>query len=341
MFQFQHIGYLYALALLPVFVALFAGAIYWRRKRLQQIGTPEVVERQVLGYIAGRSTTRFILMCIAFATIVIGLANLRMGDKAERTERKGVDVVIALDVSKSMLAKDIQPDRLTRAKQLIMSLTDKMSNDRVALLVFAGKSYMQVPLTIDYSALKMMLQSVSPDLVPYQGTVIAEAITMGSESFARNERKYKSLIVISDGEDHDANAVDAARKAADEGVVIHTVGVGSPMGATLYDPATRSAKLDEQGNPVVTKLNEDALKEVAAAGRGTYSLLDNTDGVAAKLNSALESMEQKNLGGVMFTDYTSYFQYFLLVGALLLLVEWLLPGARNGQRLVVNKQASE
>jgi Ca-activated chloride channel family protein len=113
------------------------------------------------------------------------------------------------------------------------------------------------------------------------------------------------------------------------------------MGATLYDPATRSAKLDEQGNPVVTKLNEDALKEVAAAGRGTYSLLDNTDGVAAKLNSALESMEQKNLGGVMFTDYTSYFQYFLLVGALLLLVEWLLPGARNGQRLVVNKQASE
>lgn len=341
MFQFQHIGYLYALALLPVFIALFAGTIYWRRKRLQQIGTPEVVGNQILGYIPGRSTTRFILVCIAFAAIVIGLANLRMGDKAERTERKGVDVVIALDVSKSMLAKDIQPDRLTRAKQLIMSLTDKMSNDRVALIVFAGKAYMQVPLTIDYSALKMMLQSVSPDLVPYQGTVIAEAIGMGTESFTRNERKYKSLIVISDGEDHDANAVDAARKAAEEGVVIHTIGVGSTMGATLFDPATRSAKLDENGNPVITKLNEDALREVAAAGRGTYSLLENTDGVAAKLIDALEGMEQKNLGGVMFTDYTSYFQYFLVVGILLLMIEWLVPGARKEMKPLVQEKVSE
>lgn len=341
MFQFQHIGYLYALALLPVFVALFSGAIYWRRKRLQRIGTPEVVGNQILGYIAGRSTTRFILLTIAFAAIVIGLANLRMGDKAEKTERKGVDVVIALDVSKSMLAKDIQPDRLTRAKQLIMSLTDKMSNDRVALVVFAGKAYMQVPLTIDYSALTMMLQSVTPDLVPYQGTVIAEAITMGTESFARNERKYKSLIVISDGEDHDATAVEAARKAAEEGVVIHTVGVGSASGATLFDPATRNAKLDENGNPVITKLNEDALREVAAAGGGSYSLLNNTDAVAGKLNGALDAMEQKNLGGVMFTDYTSYFQYFIAVGLLLLLVEWLLPGARKENRLAINDLKSE
>ncbi|GAA4466185.1 VWA domain-containing protein [Nemorincola caseinilytica] len=339
MFQFQHIEYLYVLALLPVLIGLFAGIVYWRKKRLQRIGDEQVVGGQILGYIPGRNTLRFILLCIAFSAMVIGWANLRMGDKTERTERKGVDVVIALDVSKSMLAKDIQPDRLTRAKQLIMSLTDKMSNDRVALVVFAGRSYMQVPLTIDYSALKMILQSVSPDMVPYQGTVISEAIQMGTDAFTRNERKYKSMIVISDGEDHDTQAEEAAKQAAAEGVVIHTVGIGSPQGTTLFDPATNSAKLDENGNPVISKLNEDALRSISRAGHGTYSLLDNTDAVAAKLNNALEGMEQKNLGSIMFTDFTSYFQYFLGVGLLLLLVEWLLPGARNISKKRTNEQA--
>lgn len=338
MFQFQHIAHLYALALLPVLVIIFSSIVYWRKKKLQQIGDEELISKQILGYIPGRNTTRFILLSIAFATLVIGWANLRMGDKTEKAERKGVDVVVALDVSKSMLAKDIAPDRLTRAKQLIMSLTDKMKNDRVALIVFAGKAYMQVPLTVDYSSLKMILQGVSPDIVPYQGTVLAEAIQMGTESFTRNERKFKSLIVISDGEDHDQSAVDAAKAAAGEGVVIHTVGVGSPQGSTLFDPATNAAKLDENGNPVVSKLNEEALRSISKAGRGTYTLLQNTEAVASKLNSSLESMEQKNLGSVMFTDFTSYFQYFLAVGFLLLIVEWLLPGARSGSKAKTNEQ---
>lgn len=338
MFQFQHIEHLYILALLPVFIGVFSGIVYWRKKRVQRIGDEGVVSGQILGYIPGRNTLRFILLCFAFLTLAIGWANLRMGDKTERTERKGVDVVIALDVSKSMLAKDIQPDRLTRAKQLIMSLTDKMSNDRVALVVFAGKAYMQVPLTIDYSALKMILQGVSPDDVPYQGTVISEAIQMGTEAFTQNERKYKSLIVISDGEDHDKQAEDMAKKAAGDGVVIHTVGIGSPHGATLFDPATNAAKLDENGNPVISKLNEEGLRAISRAGQGTYNLLDNTDAVAEKLNSALEGMEQKNLGSIMFTDFTSYFQYFLGVSLLLLLIEWVLPGARMGSKKRMNEQ---
>jgi len=339
MFQFQHIEYLYLLAMLPVLVVLFIAGIYWRRKKLQQIGTEEIVNRQILGYIPGRSTTRFILLAIAFTAIVFGWANLRMGDKTEKSERKGVDVVIALDVSKSMLAKDIQPDRLTRAKQLIMSLTDKLKNDRVALIVFAGKAYMQVPLTVDYASLKMILQSVTPDVVPYQGTVISEAIQMGTESFTRNERKFKSMIIISDGEDHDEHALELAKAAASEGVMIHTVGIGSPQGTTLFDPQTRSVKLDENGNPVISKLNEEELKSIARAGRGTYSLLQNSDAVAEKLNSSLEGMEQKNLGSIMFTDYTSYFQYFLAVGLLLLLLEWAIPGAGNPKKSKQNETA--
>jgi len=340
MFQFQHINYLYALILLPLLVVLFVSVIYWRRKKLQKLGNERLFAGQIQGYIAGRNTFKFILLCIAFFTMVIGWANLRMGDKTEKAERKGVDVVIALDVSKSMLAKDIQPDRLTRAKQLIMRMTDKMKNDRVALIVFAGKSYMQVPLTIDYSSVKMILQNVSPDIVPTQGTVISEAINMGVESFARNERKFKSLIVISDGEDHDQQAIDAARKAADEGVIIHTVGVGSAQGSTLYDPDTKSVKLDENGTPVISKLNEEALRSISMAGRGTYNLLQNPDEVAEKLNNSLESMEQKNLGSLMFTDFTSYFQYFLLAGFLLLLAEWALPGASKSIKTGINGSAA-
>jgi Ca-activated chloride channel homolog len=337
MFQFQHINHLYTLALLPLLVILFVAAVFWRKKKLQKLGSEQLVAEQIRGYIPGRAAFKFILLAIALTSVIIGWANLQAGDKVEKVERKGVDVIVALDVSKSMLAKDIQPDRLTRAKQLIMRLTDKMGNDRMALIVFAGRAYLQVPLTTDFNVVKMLLQNVSSDMVPAQGTVIGDAIDMGIQSFSQNERKYKSLIVISDGEDHDEKAQQKAQEAADAGIIVHTVGIGSPQGATLYDPDTKSIKLDENGNPVISKLNEDELKAIAGAGHGTYSLLQNTDEVADKLNNSLLSMEQKNLGSVVFTDFTSYYQYFLLVGLIALVIEWLLPG--SNRKLKINNTA--
>ena len=328
MFRFQEISYLYALALVPLLIMLFVTALNWRRRKIKALGDERLVGGQILGFIPGRITFKFILILLALATIIIGWANLQTGDKMEKVQRKGVDVVIALDVSKSMLANDIQPDRLTRAKQLIMLMADKMQNDRVAFIVFAGRSYLQVPLTVDYSALKMMVQNVSPAMVPTQGTVIGDAVTMAMESFSTTERKYKSLIIISDGEDHDEQAIKKVQEAAEAGVIVHTVGIGSPQGTTLYDPETKSVKLDEKGTPVVSKLNEEELRAIAAAGHGTYSLLQNSDDVATKLTNSLEGMEQKNLGSVVYTDFTSYFQYFLLAGFIALLAEWLLPGAQ-------------
>jgi Ca-activated chloride channel family protein len=328
MFRFQETHYLYALVLVPLLVVLFIALLYWRKRKLKKIGDERLVGAQLLGFIPGRNTLKFILAAGALATIIIGWANLQSGDKMEKVERKGVDVVIALDVSKSMLAKDIQPDRLTRAKQLIMQMSDKMHNDRVAFIVFAGRAYLQVPLTIDYSTLKMMVQNVSTKMVPTQGTVIGDAIDMAITSFSQTERKYKSLIIISDGEDHDEKAAQKVKEAADAGIIVHTVGIGSPQGATLFDPETNSVKLDDAGNPVISKLNEDELKSLAAAGGGTYTLLQNSDDVANKLVGQLEGMEQKNLGSVEFTDFTSYFQYFLLIGFIALFIEWLLPGAR-------------
>lgn len=328
MYRFQEISHLYALAIVPILVALFLWVIYWRKKRMENLGSPNVAMQQVLGYIKGRLTTKVVLILSALSLLIIGWANLQSGDSVDKVERKGVDVVIALDVSKSMLATDLQPNRLTRAKQMIMALTDKMRNDRVAFILFAGKSYLQVPLTSDYSAIKMMVQNATPSMVPTQGTVIGDAIEMAMQSFSQNEKKYKSLIIISDGEDHDEKATQLVQQAAEQGIIIHTVGVGSAEGATLIDPETNQPKLDENGNPVITKLNEDELRALASAGRGSYSQLRNAEEVADKLIASLEGMEQKNLGSVVYTDFTSYFQYFIALAIVLLVVEALIPGAR-------------
>ncbi|MBS1584387.1 MAG: VWA domain-containing protein [Bacteroidetes bacterium] len=328
MLRFQHISHLFALAAIPVFVVLFIWLIYWRKSKIKKLGDIDLVSEQIRGVIAGRITLKFILLCVAFLLLAIGWANLQTGDKTEKVQRKGVDVMIALDLSKSMLARDVEPDRLTKAKQFIMRMTDKMQNDRAGLIVFAGRAYLQVPLTIDYSALKMMLNNVNTGLIPTQGTVIGDAIDMAMQSFSQKERKYKSLVIISDGEDHDEQALAKAKEAAEAGVTIHTIGIGSPQGTTLYDPDTKSVKLDENGAPVVSKLNEDELKSLAATGHGTYTLLRNTDDAAEKLVDAMAGMEQKSLGSVVFTDFTSYFQYFLAAAFVLLAAEWFLPGAK-------------
>ena len=331
MLRFQYIDHLLALVLVPVLILLFAWMIIWRRNKLKKLGEERLISVQMGGYIPGRSALKFFLLVLAFTATAIGWANLQKGDKIEKVQRKGVDVVVAMDLSKSMLARDIEPDRLTRAKQLVARLIDKMQNDRVALVVFAGRAYLQVPLTIDYSAMKMMLQSVKPELIPTQGTVIGDAIDLSIQSFSQKERKYTSLIIISDGEGHDDNAEAMAKEAAGQGVIIHTVGIGSPQGTTLYDPETKSVKMDENGQAVVSKLNEEELKTIARAGNGSYTLLRNTDDAADKLIENIESMEQRSLKGVEveYQNYNSFFQYFLLAGLLALVIEWILPGARK------------
>lgn len=336
MLRFQYAAYLGTLALLPLLVALFVAMLFWRRKKLERLGTTGIVQQQILGYIPARQTLKFVLMGLSLLFIIIGCANLQKGGTTETIQRKGVDIMIALDVSKSMLAKDVQPDRLTRAKQFIERLTDKMSSDRVGLVIFAGRSYLQVPLTGDYSALKLLLQTVSPDMVPTQGTVIGDAIALSNKSFSSKERKFKSIILISDGEDHDETAIAKVKEATDGGAIIHTIGIGSPQGTQLFDPATNAPKLDEKGEPVLTRLNETELKNIAAAGNGTYTLLGNTDAAAHKIIEEVEGMEQRNIGSVVYTNYISYFQYFLLVALALLIADWIVPGAAKKKRNPLN-----
>jgi Ca-activated chloride channel family protein len=332
MFRFQHPEYLFLLFAVPLLLGLFVLLLLWRNRKLRALGKPALVSAQVLGRIPGRATAKAVVFLLALAVAIIGAANLQGGGRPEQVQRKGVDVIIALDVSKSMLAKDLQPDRLSRAKQLIERLLDKLHNDRVGLIIFAGRAYLQVPLTVDYSSMRMMLQNARPDLVPTQGTVIGEAIELAEKSFSQKERKYKSLIIISDGEDHDAQAQDRTKDARENGVIVHTVGIGSPQGIELFDESTNAPKMDEHGNPVVTKLNEEELKSIAATGHGSYTLLRNADQAANGLAEQIDGMEGRSLATMSFTDYESYFQFFLLPALLLLLFEWLLPGAGSPKK---------
>lgn len=329
MFRFQHVEYFWFLLLIPVIILVYLYFLGWRRRNLKKLGESSFVQELITGKINGRLTTKVTLVSLAAICLVTALANLQAGGHAEKTERKGLDVMFALDVSNSMLAQDISPNRLTKAKELIYRTLEQMKNDRSGLVVFAGNAYLQVPLTVDYGAMKMLLASVTPGMIPTQGTNFAEAIQMAGKSFSQKEKKNKVLVLISDGEDHDENAIDAAKAAATNGVIIYTIGIGSPRGSTILDPTTGQPKVDQQGNVVITKLNEAELRNIAEATGGRYQLLQNAGRVSENLVNSIAQLGTKNLGAVVYTDYDSYFQYFLGGGLLLFLIAFLLPDAKK------------
>lgn len=327
MIRFQHVEYLWLLLLIPIAITIYIYFLSWRLKKIKTMGNPELINRLLIGQIPGRRTTKFVLLILALFCGIIGMANLQAGGQVETTQRKGLDVLFALDVSNSMLAKDIGPDRISTAKQFIYNLLDKMQGDRTGLVVFAGKSYLQVPLTIDYSAMKMILSSVNPGMIPTQGTVLAEAIEMSDKAFRENEKKHKVIVLISDGEDHDSKSETAAKAARKNGAIIYTIGIGSPEGSTIFDPNTGKEKVDLSGATVITKLNEAELKNIAAIGGGQYLRLSNVNSTATAIMESINKMETKKLGEVEYKNYKSYFQYFIGLALLFLVIAWLLPEA--------------
>ncbi len=325
MLRFQYIEYLLVLAAVPVFILLYVLALRWKKKTIKKIGDERLVKEMIRNYSAQRFAIKFVLIITAFACGVLALANLRLPRGSEKVSRNGIDVMIALDVSKSMLAQDIKPTRLDRAKQLLGKLIDRLNNDRIGIVVFAGKAYLQMPLTGDHGAAKMYLSSATPDVVPTQGTVIGDALKMCYVSFNAKEKKYKAVILISDGEDHDETAAVTAAKMAEEGVMINTVGIGSAEGAVIMDATTNEPKKDNEGNTVITKLNEAELKAIAEKGNGIYQLYNNTDAVAAALDAQLNSMDQRTVTEDALVNYESFYQYFLLLAVLLLVIEGFIP----------------
>ena len=260
--EFQYTYLLYAGLLLPVVaVLIFLQALRKKKKAAKKIGDKILVDQLTAAYSSRKYLIKFLLIVTALSLLVFSLANMRSSAGTPLGKRNGVDVMIALDVSKSMLAGDIKPNRLERARQLVNKLIDRLQNDRLGIVVFAGKAYLQMPLTADHSAAKMYLSTASPDIIPTQGTIIAEALKMSNAAFNSNEKKYKTIILISDGEDHDEDALAVAKNVAASGVIIHTVGMGSQQGAPILDLLTGQLKTDINGNTIISKLNEEELKK--------------------------------------------------------------------------------
>lgn len=322
MIQFQHIEYLVGLAALPLMIAGYWRVIRWKKKTTNKIGDTDLVLQLTRGYSPKKFQLKFLIFFVAFTIGIIALANPRLPIGSGTVNRSGIDVMIALDVSKSMLAQDVKPARLDRAKQVLSKLIDQLGDDRIGIVVFAGRAYLQMPLTTDHSAAKMYLSSATPDVVPTQGTVIGDALKLCFASFNAKEKKFKSIVLVSDGEDHDDNALTLAKAIASEGVMINTIGIGSPEGSVILDPATDEPKKDAAGNPVVTKLNETELQGIAANGKGIYQLFSSTDEVVEKLQSQLKGMEQKPITEKSALAYQYFFQWLLFLVFLLLLIDF-------------------
>ena len=323
--RLQHIEYLIALIAVPVLIFLFLWVLKWKKKTAIKMGDAVLVQQLVANYSPLKFLFKFILALAAFIIIIAGAANLQKKGEMENVSLTGVDVMLVLDVSKSMLAQDIKPSRLEKAKQLLMRLLDKLENDRVGLILFAGRAYMQMPLTTDQGASRMYIQNAGPDAVPTQGTVISDALSMANSAFNSKEHKYKAIVLISDGEDHDPDALKVAKQLADDGVMINTVGIGSPDGSPIIDPATRETKKDENGQIVISKLNEAELSQLADATNGIYIRLENMDAAVITLSQRLNGIEKKALTDTDFINYKNYFQWFLAAALLLLLIEFFLP----------------
>ncbi len=296
-------------------IALFFFVIKWKKKVKRQIGDVELVNALTADYSPKNFNYKFILIALSLALCIIAAANLRAPAKGNTGMRTGIDVMIALDVSNSMLAQDIKPNRLERAKQVISSIIDKMSNNRLGMVVFAGQAFLQMPLTSDLAAAKLYVSNASTDAVPRQGTVIGDALRLCNTSLDTKEKKYKAVILISDGEDHDDKVEDVLKELQDAGVVVYTIGIGSPEGSPIFDPALNDFKKDENGTTVVSKLNEVDLQNIAAKTEGQYYLFTNADEVANKAAAAIDQMEKKQIGGTGIRVYSSYFQWFLLASA--------------------------
>ena len=342
MIHFQHIEYLLALAVVPIMILLYAFVIKGKKNTIKKIGDAVLVNQLIKEYSPAKFFMKFVLITLAFVVGVIALTNPRMPQGTTMVNRSGIDVMVALDVSKSMLAGDIKPNRLERAKQFVTKLIDKLPNDRIGIVVFAGRAYLQMPLTTDHSAAKMYLASASTDVVPTQGTVIGDALKMSYAAFNTQEKKYKAIVLISDGEDHDEEAIKITKALADEGVMINTVGIGSLEGTTIIDPVTNETKRDAAGSPVITKLNEEELKNIAANGNGLYQLFTNTDEVVDNVDKQLKAMGQRAITENSLVNYKNFFPWLLGIGLILLLIEFFMSEIKQQkktQKISIKKEA--
>lgn len=331
LFRFANPEYLYFLLAIPVIAGLWIFNHFRRRRNLARLGNLTVIKRLLPDVSDSRPLVKFIFWTVALIFLIITVSRPQFGSKIEEVKRQGVEVIIALDVSNSMLAEDIQPNRLERAKQAISRLVENLQDDRIGLIVFAGDAYTQIPVTTDYISAKMFLSAISPEIVAKQGTAIGAAIDLAMRSFTPGSDKSRALILITDGENHEDDPVAKAKEAAEAGIVIYSIGVGSPDGVpiSVNIGGRKEFMKDQEGNTVITKLDENILKEIAANTNGTYVRASNTSLGLDQVFSEIGNLKKKELEGTVYTEYNDQFQIFCAAALIFLLIEFLIMERKN------------
>ena len=324
MYELDEKKYLSLLLIVPILVLLFLFNQYWKRKKQREFGDLEMIQKLSPEKSVFKSVLKFTVLILVFGFLVIGLVNPKIGTKSETVKREGIDIVFAVDVSKSMLCEDVAPSRLEKSKQIVSQIINQLVGDRIGIVAYAGSAFPVLPITTDYGVAKMFLQSMNPSMVSSQGTSLDEAIKLSSTYFDDDKKTSKLLILISDGEDHSEGASDAAEEANKLGMKIMTIGVGTPKGGPIplkENGRVLSFKRDQNNEVVVTKLNEESLKLISKNTKGGYINGNNTKEVLEYVKNALDNIEKTEFEAQQFTDYNSQFQWFLGIAFFLLLLD--------------------
>ena len=331
MFRFEDPIYLYALVLIPVLALIRWWMMLRQRKRLRRFGDPQLVRQLMPDVSRFRPLVKFGLLLTALALLIVMLARPQMGTKISHEKRTGIETIIALDISNSMLAEDVTPSRLDRAKMMVENLVDHFTNDKIGLIVFAGEAYVQLPITSDFVSAKMFLSSIEPGLIETQGTDIAAAVNMATHSFTQEEGVGKAIIVITDGEDHEGGALEAAQEAKEKGMRVYVLGIGSSKGSPIPIPGTSDYMKDNSGETVMSALNEDMCKQVASAGGGAYIHVENNSNAQEQLNRELDKLAKKEISSTVYSDFDEQFQAVGILVLLLLIAEICILEIKNPQ----------
>ena len=322
--KFASPEYLYLLIVLPLLLAVYIYSNYKRNKNLRLYGDVQLLKSLMPDVSVYRPSIKFWLSLVALALIIVALARPQFGSKKETITRQGIEAVIALDISNSMMAEDIAPNRLEKAKKIISRLIDKFENDKVGLIVFAGDAFVQLPITNDFISAKMFLETISPALISRQGTDIGGAISLAMKSFTTTEGIGKAIVLITDGENHEGGAEEAAKLAADKGMNVYVLGIGSLGGAPIPADGSNDYRRDKEGNVVVTKLNEQMAQAVAQAGNGAYIRVDNTNNAQKILESEVNKLAKADVTTEVYTEFNEQFEFIAWIAFVLLVIETLI-----------------
>lgn len=330
MFKFAHPNFLYLLLVLPVLFLIYLFFIYMKKKNLRKFGNPVLLKQLMPGLSYKRQYLKFWFIFAAIALVIFTIAGPQFGSKVETVKKKGIEVIVCLDISNSMMSEDIVPNRLEKAKQILSKLVDGFSNDKVGLIVFAGDAHIQVPITSDYLAAKMFISSINTQIISRQGTAIGAAVTLANSSFTGNLEAEKAIVLITDGEDHEDNAIEAAKAAASKGIKIHVIGLGTPQGAPIPTaPGKKDFRKDAFGNFVVTKLNEEMCIQLAEAGNGSYVRADNSNLALKTVQTELDKLNKVEMESKVYSEYDERFQTLAWIALFLLIVEIFILDRKN------------